>query len=217
MTTEQVLYISVPAFNKHRGSESSVLSYALAQNEDIEARQQTLLHVPDLRESKLNTLTCPKVYIALGKEASFAPASVTGGARLEFVSQVLAAAKKDDRCKLGDACLDEIMRSAEDVDAQQYYVFPDNYRPLTYIGVISADVARTLARSVPCAEEGREADPFSLWEGDYPLQLAYREVQQVLLRIVSSGPFVLRVSQHAVLPGRAPLKTGSVCIPVGVA
>jgi len=212
MSDERTIFFSIPIINKHRRLTHTVLSYSVL-NEENELRKQTLSAAPQLRKLKVEMLREPKLYIALGKEASFAPPSSSSDGRLEFVSRVLSHAKEDERCGLKDACHDEILRRAEDLDAQQFYVFPNDYRPATQLGHIPSELALSLVRHSPCADGSRAADPFVAWDGGLSLQLAYREVQQVIIKAVTCGPFVINVNQHAIGEDQKAIKTGSVLIP----
>jgi len=200
-------YYSFPVLNTHRRASRTFLTIETIDKNDPDAMKLFRGRKDGPDAIRFGSLDEVAPAVAEGREGTMAPPSVSCRPQASFVEHVLRLAKVPEELHK------ETLRVAFDEEAKARYVLPNEYTPITNIGWLSKDAAERLVRPRPCGDKAELKSEFVTWDSEFPLDLAYREVRQVLLRI-RVVPVLLRINLWAAAAEGPPVKLGDFVLPV---
>jgi hypothetical protein len=215
-------YIAFLAVNTHRKSELCFLQYEPVSQQSKQAQRLLDFYAKQEHGRKIDQLSQPSLHVCEGRESSLLPPSQKCHGQASFVEQLLQDVQLDDK-KL----YERLIERAYDLEARQRYVLPRDRPVPATIGALSEDQAFRLVKpdcdfagaTVADRRVAEVTDPekrFVPWKPGAPfaLQLLHLEARQVLLRVESEGPAIVRVSQYAQFDDKKSEELGSFVIPL---
>ncbi|MEY4508846.1 MAG: hypothetical protein RLZZ450_968 [Pseudomonadota bacterium] len=224
-------YYSFLALNTHRDAQDIALTFEPLEHGDALLVSRLKGHAEGgCKQAELPPCDLT-LWVAEGREGALLPPSAACHRQADFVADVLGSLKPEER--------GPILERAYDLEAKKRYVLPKEYKvpattgripeltalkllrpacvePATGKSSEEAAPARARAAEVRASTELKDgADRFEPWsEGkELPLQLLYLEARQVLLKVQTAGPAVLKVEQWAYPKGRR-VSLGSFLVPI---